>query len=152
MKTASIGLTLVAVLAFSLSMIGCAGNDNGGTTSANNAPGGAAASADHEGDEPGHSHADHGHEHAGHDHGGDQAAGSDMEKMMKGLAGLSEEDRASAMKQHFCPVSGDMLGEMGEPIKVTVKGQEVWLCCEGCKKDIEADPDKYLAKLNGDDK
>jgi len=37
-------------------------------------------------------------------------------------------------------------------IAVTVKGQDVWLCCEGCKKDIEANPDEYLAKLNGGDK
>jgi len=146
MKTVSLGLSFVALAAFTFLMIGCAGNDNGGSTSGGSTNSGT-SSADHD-------HGDHDHSHADgdHDHGDDQSAGSDMDKMMKGLAGLSEEDRASAMKQHFCPVSGDMLGEMGEPVKVTVKGQDVWLCCEGCKKDIEANPDEYLAKLNGGDK
>jgi YHS domain-containing protein len=64
------------------------------------------------------------------------------------MAGLSEADRAAAMAQKVCPVSGEMLGEMGTPIKVTVKGRDVFLCCEGCREKIEADPDKYLAKLD----
>lgn len=71
-----------------------------------------------------------------------------MEKMEKGLAKLSESDRASAMKQHVCPVSGEMLGTMGEPVKLTVNDQEVWICCNGCKKDLLDNPDKYLSKLN----
>ena len=51
------------------------------------------------------------------------------------------------MKQHFCPVSGEMLGSMGVPEKVDVNGQPVWICCDGCKDKLLADPDKYLAKL-----
>lgn len=97
-------------------------------------------------------------EHAEHDHDdGDQDQhdksspgadeSSDMQKMHKALAKLPEADRQSAEKQHFCPVSGEMLGLMGPPIKVEVKGQVVWLCCEGCKKELLQDPDKYLAKL-----
>jgi len=67
----------------------------------------------------------------------------------KSLAKLSPEDRAAAEAQKVCPVSGEKLGAglMGAPIKVTVKGQTVFLCCSGCKEDIEKDPDKYLAKL-----
>ncbi len=83
------------------------------------------------------------HDHADHDHG---AAGPDMEKMKAELAKLSPEDAASAETQHFCPVSGEMLGSMGTPIKVDVKRESVWLCCDGCKeKDL--DPDEYLAKI-----
>ena len=82
--------------------------------------------------------------HGDHKHGG-------MADMEKGLAELSETDRESAMKQHVCPVSGEMLGTMGAPIKLTVKDHEAWICCEGCKKQFEADPDKYLAKLPGHD-
>ncbi len=36
-----------------------------------------------------------------------------------------------------CPVSGDKLGEMGKPYVFIYKGQEVKLCCSGCKKDFE---------------
>ncbi len=98
-----------------------------------------------------------GHEMDGHDHSAhsDQgeaeetpAAKSDMDKMMEALADLPEEDRKSAMKQHFCPVSGEMLGVMGAPEKIEVKGQTVWICCDDCKDKLLADPDKYLAKLN----
>lgn len=93
----------------------------------------------------GEQHDDHDHAHR-EDAYAENHAKSDMDKMKEGLAGLAEEDQASAMKQHFCPVSGQMLGTMGEPIKVTVDGQEVWVCCNGCKKDLEAEPEKYLAK------
>lgn len=84
------------------------------------------------------------HDHADHDHG---AAGSDMEKMKAELAKLSPEDAASAEKQHFCPVSGEMLGSMGAPIKVDVQGESVWICCDGCKQKVLDNPDEYLAKI-----
>ncbi|RMF89417.1 MAG: hypothetical protein D6741_17965 [Planctomycetota bacterium] len=80
---------------------------------------------------------------------GEAASESDgMAKMMEGLAELSPEDRESAMKQHVCPVSGEMLGSMGTPIKVDVNGRQVWICCDGCRESLLAEPDKYLAKLD----
>ncbi len=47
--------------------------------------------------------------------------------------------------QKTCPVMGDVLGEMGEPIPVSVKGQAVYVCCKGCVAKVQRDPDKYLA-------
>ena len=70
-----------------------------------------------------------------------------MEKMEMELSKLSPADAASAEKQHICPVSGEMLGTMGAPIKLDVNGQQVWICCEGCRKRLLENPDKYLAKL-----
>jgi len=70
----------------------------------------------------------------------------------EGLAELSEADRALAEKQKICPVSGELLGSMGKPVKVTVKGKTVFLCCERCESKITKDPDKYLAKLEAADK
>ncbi len=52
------------------------------------------------------------------------------------------------MKQHFCPVTGEMLGVMGPPEKVDVNGESVWICCYGCKDKLLADPEKYLAKIS----
>lgn len=75
---------------------------------------------------------------------------SDMEKMKAELAKLSPEDAASAEKQHFCPVSGEMLGVMGAPQKVDVNGQQVWICCAECKDKLLANPDEYLAKLKNE--
>ena len=51
-----------------------------------------------------------------------------------------------------CPVSGDKLGEMGPPYVFVYQGQEVKLCCSGCKKDFDKDPAKYLAKIRAADK
>jgi Cu(I)/Ag(I) efflux system membrane fusion protein len=36
---------------------------------------------------------------------------------------------------------------MGTPPKVDVNGRTVFLCCEGCRARLLADPEKYLAKL-----
>ena len=66
------------------------------------------------------------------------------------FAELAEADRAAAMAQKVCPVSGEALGSMGTPIKVTVDGRDVYLCCAACKDQLLADPRKYLAKLNAD--
>jgi len=46
-----------------------------------------------------------------------------------------------------CPVSGEKLGEMGSPYEFTYQGQQVKLCCPGCKKDFDKDPAKYVKKI-----
>jgi Cu(I)/Ag(I) efflux system membrane fusion protein len=69
-------------------------------------------------------------------------------KIQATLADLPQPDRAAAEKQRICPVSEQRLGSMGKPVKITVKGQDVFLCCSGCENTIKGDPDTYLAKLN----
>ena len=51
-----------------------------------------------------------------------------------------------------CVVSGDKLGEMGSPIVLIYQGQEVKLCCNGCRKDFTNAPAKYIAKIRAADK
>ena len=46
-----------------------------------------------------------------------------------------------------CIVSGEKLGEMGEPVVFVHEGQEIKLCCKNCRKDFDKEPDKYLSKL-----
>jgi Cu(I)/Ag(I) efflux system membrane fusion protein len=65
----------------------------------------------------------------------------------KNLAKLSAQDRALAEEQKFCPVQDTRLGEMGVPVKVTVQGQTVFLCCKSCKNEAESEPAKTLAKV-----
>jgi hypothetical protein len=72
----------------------------------------------------------------------------DMAKMKEALAGLPAEDRTSAEKQHFCPVSGKMLGTMGVPSKVQIEDRAVWICCPGCEDQLRAKSSEYLAKLD----
>ncbi len=57
---------------------------------------------------------------------------------------LSPEDRKLAEEQKTCPITGEALGSMGVPPKLTLKNQTVFLCCASCKKKAEADLDKTL--------
>ncbi|MDF1859411.1 MAG: hypothetical protein P1U87_04315 [Verrucomicrobiales bacterium] len=61
-------------------------------------------------------------------------------------AQTADGDQAAA--QTVCPVSGEELGSMGEPIVMTYEGKEVKLCCKSCIKKFEADPAKYAAKVD----
>jgi YHS domain-containing protein len=52
-----------------------------------------------------------------------------------------------------CPVSGDKLdGDMGAPFIFVYKGQQVKLCCKSCKKDFDANPEKYMKLIRAADK
>ena len=65
-------------------------------------------------------------------------------------AKLSPDDRALVEAQEWCVVSTEeRLGAMGPPLKLDIKGQPVFVCCKGCKRKAEADPDKTLAKVEG---
>jgi hypothetical protein len=46
-----------------------------------------------------------------------------------------------------CVVSDEDLGSMGDPYVFTHKGQEVKLCCKGCLKDFNKNPDKFVKKM-----
>jgi hypothetical protein len=47
-----------------------------------------------------------------------------------------------------CPVSGEPLGSMGEPVNYVHNNRLVRLCCKGCMRSLKMDPDKYIAALN----
>ena len=66
-----------------------------------------------------------GDDHSGHNHG---------------------DTETKQVEAETCPVTGEELGSMGDAIKVSYKGKEVKLCCEGCVKKFNADPEKYLSK------
>lgn len=63
-------------------------------------------------------------------------------------AKLDPADRAQVEAQEWCAVSTEgRLGSMGPPYKLDIKGQPVFLCCKGCRRKAEADPDKTLAAV-----
>ena len=74
-------------------------------------------------------------------------AADEAEAIVKALAGLSSADRTLAEKQKLCPVTDMPLGSMGTPVKVIVNGRSVFICCEGCRERLLAEPVAYLAKL-----
>lgn len=80
------------------------------------------------------SFAQEGHAHAaGHDH---EAMMKAEKKIATALATLSPEDQKLASAQRFCPImTYDRLGSMGTPLKVTIEGKPVFLCCKACTAD-----------------
>src|ERR1019366_2289445 len=47
-----------------------------------------------------------------------------------------------------CVVSGDKLGEMGDPFVYAYEGREIKFCCKGCLKDSKKEPAKYIKQLD----
>lgn len=84
--------------------------------------------------------------------GGPRAADAEQteeeQAIREARAALKPEDRALVEAQDYCPVMTDKrLGVMGEPFKVMIKDQPVFLCCKGCRRKALAEPDKTLAKV-----
>lgn len=86
------------------------------------------------------------HEHEDHDHG--PASGEAAQKIHDNLAALSADDRQLAEAQKYCPVMPEvLLGEMGSPIKTTLDGHAVMVCCKGCAKAAEKNSQATLNAL-----
>lgn len=47
-----------------------------------------------------------------------------------------------------CPVSGEELGGMGDPVEIVAGNTLIKLCCNGCVKKVKADPAKYTAMVH----
>lgn len=53
---------------------------------------------------------------------------------------LTDADQLQIAVQKICPVTGEELGSMGEPLKVKVGEQVAFLCCKGCQgKELKAE-------------
>jgi Cu(I)/Ag(I) efflux system membrane fusion protein len=63
-------------------------------------------------------------------------------------AGTARTASLSVEEQELCLVTNAKLGSMGEPVPVEVKGQKLWMCCEGCESKLKGEPAKYLGKLD----
>ena len=76
-----------------------------------------------------------------------QTTAEEDTKVNEAMAELWPEDRAKAETQKMCPVSNEPLGSMGTPIKVTIEGRDVFVCCEGCVDELKKNFAKYEGKL-----
>jgi hypothetical protein len=66
---------------------------------------------------------------------------------LQNIAQLPAADRKLAIAQRICPVTGAALGSMGVPVKITLRGQTVFLCCKGCMGKAKRSPDEMLKIL-----
>jgi YHS domain-containing protein len=88
----------------------------------------------------GHRHAhndDHDHDH-GHGHAHDTAP----------VAPADSGVVSAPYTLTTCPVSGEELGSMGEPVVYLHEGREIQFCCEACVEPFEENPGRYLAAVD----
>ena len=67
------------------------------------------------------------------------------------LSGMAADKKAEKLKPYplkTCIVSGDKLGEMGDPYVYAYKDREIKFCCKSCLKDFNKDPKKYLKMID----
>lgn len=57
----------------------------------------------------------------------------------------AETDRAAIQAQALCPVMNKPLGAHGVPWKMSVNGNGIFVCCAGCIRKVQEDPQRYLA-------
>lgn len=77
----------------------------------------------------------------------DSGGKSEQDEIKAAFAQLSSEDRPLAEAQGYCAVTAEPLGTMGPPLKLIIHEQPVFLCCKGCEKKAQADPEATLAKV-----
>ena len=69
-------------------------------------------------------------------------------KITAALAKLAPADKALAQSQQYCAVLTDSrLGSMGTPIKLTIRGQTVFVCCAGCRDEAIQEADRTLKRV-----
>jgi hypothetical protein len=63
------------------------------------------------------------------------------------IAKLPADDQTLAKQQVLCPVTMEPLGSMGKPLKVSVNGDSVFVCCKGCVKTVERNGAEMLEQV-----
>jgi YHS domain-containing protein len=66
------------------------------------------------------------------------------------VSGLAADKKSEKLKPYplkTCVVTGEKLGEMGDPFVYAYEGREIKFCCKGCLKDFKKEPAKYIKKL-----
>ena len=72
---------------------------------------------------------------------------AEQKKIKAAFDQLPADDHLLAEKQRLCPSSNEPLGLMGVPIKLSIKGQTVFICCKSCKDEVEKNADETLKKV-----
>ncbi|MBI2422415.1 MAG: hypothetical protein HYV27_06265 [Candidatus Hydrogenedentes bacterium] len=72
---------------------------------------------------------------------------------LAGLPAMAADEAAEARvgdpyALNVCAISGEALGEMGDPVIKVYDGREVRFCCASCIKTLEKDPEKAFAEID----
>jgi hypothetical protein len=77
-----------------------------------------------------------------------------LKYVAKQKSSLAKSEGGSALEVRtpylldICPISGEKLGSMGDPIVEVIDGREVRFCCAGCVPKFNADKESQFKKLD----
>lgn len=60
------------------------------------------------------------------------------------LLDIPEADRQAALAQRVCPVCREYLGEEQTPSKVSVLGEEIFVCSSDCESKLKQNPRQFV--------
>jgi hypothetical protein len=69
-------------------------------------------------------------------------------KPLAGETKLDAADQAIVDEQEVCPVTKEPLDSMGGPVMVTIGERRIAICCEGCRKPLERESQKFIQWLD----
>ncbi len=64
------------------------------------------------------------------------------------LAQSADDYKGDPYTIGVCPVSGEALGSMGDPILLNHEGRDIRFCCAGCPPKFKSDPGQFLSKID----
>lgn len=67
--------------------------------------------------------------------------------LVGGSALAARSTTAASSPQTTCPVTGNPIDKA---VHIAYQGQRIYFCCSDCPAKLEADPEKYFAKLAAD--
>ncbi|MBI4557457.1 MAG: hypothetical protein HY706_07735 [Candidatus Hydrogenedentes bacterium] len=65
-----------------------------------------------------------------------------------GIAVAQAQSEGDVFALATCPVSGEKLGSMGDPVVYSHEGREIRFCCKSCEPKFQAEPAKYLKDVD----
>lgn len=80
--------------------------------------------------------------------GCDGAVKDEPETIIAKLDEAAKEAQREDYPMDVCPISGEELGSMGDPVELVLAGRLIKLCCAGCLGQVEAKPWEVLAKVD----
>ena len=63
------------------------------------------------------------------------------------VAKATKADEKTLADLKTCPISNEDLGSMGGPLMVSRGDKSIFICCKGCLKQLQANPDKFFGKV-----
>jgi YHS domain-containing protein len=79
---------------------------------------------------------------------GDSEVSITAEKVQGTQEELSSMGKPVNIGNKICPVSDEEIGLMGEGVQVEYEGKIYNLCCPMCVQTFNAEPQKYIEKIN----